>query len=124
MKAILLLGHGSKAEGANQSIYLTAELIREQGGYDIVECAFLSLNPPYIHQGIERCIAQGAKKIILVPYFLLSGEHVRRDLPDKVRQEKIKYPEIDIALAPPIGFHPKLAEIILERIKEVDGQNK
>ena len=119
-----MLGHGSKAEGANQAMWQIAQLIKEKGGYEIVECAFLSLNPPFIHDGIERCVLQGAKEIILIPYFLLDGEHVRRDLPGKVSEEKGKYPGIEIILGSPIGFHPKLAEIILERISEVDGQNK
>jgi len=124
MRAILLLGHGSKADGANQAMYQIAQLIKEKGGYETVECAFLGLSPPFIHHGIERCVSQGAKEIIVIPYFLLAGEHVRRDLPKKVDEEKEKYPETDIILGPPIGFHPKLAEIILERINEVDGHNK
>jgi len=121
MKAILLLGHGSRARGANQALYKTAQLVKEKGDYEIVECAFLSLNPPYLPQGIDRCIARGARKIILIPYFLLAGEHVLRDLPEKIAQERARHPDIEIVIGRPIGSHPKIAEIVLERIREIDG---
>ena len=69
-------------------------------------------------------MAQGATEILMMPFFLHFGRHVQRDLPETVDELKRRYPGVEITLGPHIGFHPKLAEIIVDRIREAeaDGQ--
>ena len=56
----------------------------------------------------------------MIPFFLHFGRHVQRDLPDIMEELKRRYPGVQITLGPHIGFHPKLAEIILDRIRETE----
>lgn len=120
-KAVLLLGHGSRAQDANEAMYQVADLIRQETDYEIVELAFMGLNPPSIDQGVDTCVARGASKIIVVPYFLHWGNHVQKDLPEMLGRIRTKHPNVQLVLGNHIGFHPKLAEIIVERIEENDG---
>lgn len=117
-KGILLIGHGSRAEGANDGIYQVAKLVQAQAGYPIVELGFMGLNPPSISDGIQRCIALGAKKIIIIPYFLHLGVHMQHDLPRTVAQLQEQHPDVQLVLGKHIGFHHKLVEIVIERINE------
>lgn len=120
-KAVLLIGHGSRAAGANDSIYQVAELVKKQTGYQIVELGFMGLNPPSISDGVKTCIEQGATKIIVIPYFLHLGVHMQKDLPNTIEELRSVHPETEILLGNHIGFHPKLVEVVVERINELDG---
>src|SRR5262245_49321671 len=82
--AILLLGHGSRAKEANAAMYQVAGDLKQQGDYPVVECAFLEFNAPDIAGGLTLCKEQGAKRIIIIPYFLQAGMHVLKDLPQLI----------------------------------------
>lgn len=120
-KALLFLGHGSRAADANEGMYRTMEMVGQLSGYDIVEAGFMDLNPPSIPDGVAACVARGATEILMIPFFLHFGRHVQRDLPDILGELKGRYPDVQITLGPHIGFHPKLAEIIVDRIREAEA---
>ncbi len=118
--AVLFLGHGSRADGANGAMYRVMELFRRRSGYRIVEAGFLELNPPSIPEGVAACVAQGARRILVVPYFLHLGLHVRQDLPEILEECRRLHPGVEIVLGPHIGFHPLLAEILVDRVREAE----
>jgi sirohydrochlorin ferrochelatase len=80
--------------------------------------AFLEINSPSIPEGIDICVAEGAKRIILLPYFLHLGNHVQKDLPGYVKKSRQLYPDVIISLSSHLGFHQKLVEIADERLFE------
>ncbi len=120
--AVLLLGHGSKAKEANDAMYATATLVKRLSGTDIVELGFMDLNPPTIPDGVAACVSQGAKRIVFIPYFLHLGVHVQQDLPALVDGLRRDYPGVEMIMGKHLGFHPKLAEIVMERIDEAIGR--
>src|SRR5262249_21152514 len=77
--ALLLIAHGSRHPEANDDLRHVAAALRQRG-HAVVEAAFLELADPNIDAAGERCVAQGAEIVVLVPYFLAAGVHVRRDL--------------------------------------------
>ena len=46
-------------------------MVREQNPGTVVEVAFREMHAPNIQLGIDRCVDQGAKRILLYPYFLV-----------------------------------------------------
>lgn len=119
--AILLLGHGSRASNANNAQFKVAEDLRQT--YPIVVCAFLELSEPNIPAGLTLCHQAGATCIIVVPYFLALGIHVQKDLPEIIAQWLERHPEVEVRMANPLGYSPKMTEIVYERIKEQISQN-
>lgn len=119
--AILLLGHGSNVEDANESLHGVVRMIKAEKGCYIVEAAFLSLAKPSISEGIESCIEKGAKRIAVIPYFLYMGAHVKKDIPNEINEAKKRHPGIDIILGNHLDIHRKLIEIVLERVEEKIG---
>lgn len=114
--AILLLGHGSRVAGANEALHAIAAMVKAETGAALVEVAFLPPHAPGIQEGVDRCIAQGAARILLYPYFLYAGAHVLKDLPEQIEQARMRHPGLEMILGEPLGVHPKLAEIVRERI--------
>src|SRR5262245_54571266 len=77
--ALLLIAHGSRQPEANADLEtIAAELHRR--GHAIVRPAFLELAEPDIATAGAACVAERVERVVLVPYFLSAGVHVRRDL--------------------------------------------
>ncbi|MEW5803625.1 MAG: precorrin-8X methylmutase [bacterium] len=117
-KALLLLGHGSRIQEANESLYSIAEMVKKKSGLTIVKPVFLQFASPTLLEGIEYCLAQGVEEILIHPYFLYAGAHVLQDIPAMIESFRSDHPGVRIRITSPLGVHDKLAEIVLERLKE------
>ncbi len=120
--AILLMGHGSRIPEANNALHAIAAMVKAETGCPIVEVSFREQHSPNIQRGIDACVEQGAKRILLYPYFLFAGAHVLEDLPAEMEEATRRYPGLEMVLGQPLGVHPKLAEIVCERISESMGE--
>ncbi|KIH76331.1 CbiX protein [Geoalkalibacter ferrihydriticus] len=116
--AILLMGHGSRIPAANEALHAIAAMVRECTGFEIVEVSFREQHAPNIQKGIDACVAQGAQRVLLYPYFLFAGAHVLEDLPAEMEEAARRYPGLVMALGEPLGVHAKLGEIVCERIED------
>ncbi|MFF9020612.1 sirohydrochlorin chelatase [Streptomyces eurythermus] len=114
---VLLVGRGSTDPDANAEVFKAARLLWEGRGYAGVETAFVSLAAPDVPSGLERCAALGARRIVVLPYFLFTGI-----LPDRVRQQTedwaAAHPELDVRSADVIGPEPELLDLVMERYEE------
>jgi sirohydrochlorin ferrochelatase len=116
--ALLLIAHGSRQEEANADLHHVLAEMRRLGPYATVEASFLELAEPGIEAGAARCVALGAERVVLLPYFLSAGVHVRRDLSEVRQSLATRYPNVDFRLAEPLGRHPLLLEVVAERARE------
>ena len=116
--ALLLIAHGSRQDEANADLLDMVAEMRKTGDYAIVEGAYLELSAPTIEEATARCVVQGAEKVVLLPYFLSAGVHVRQDL-TAIRQKLAKdNPSVEFSLAEPLGPHPLLLEIVAQRARQ------
>jgi sirohydrochlorin ferrochelatase len=116
--ALLLMAHGSRHAEANADLFYLADRLRESGEFASVEASFLELAEPTIDQAGERCAGSGATRLVLVPYFLSAGVHVRRDLSAARERLARRYPHLTVHLAEPLGRHPLLLEVVAARARE------
>ncbi len=116
--ALLLIAHGSRRQEANEDLdYLAAEL-RQRGGYDLVQTSYLELSSPTIAEGGQKCVEAGATRIMLLPYFLSPGVHARDDMQLARDELATRFPEVQFLLAQPLGRHPLLADLVIQRAQE------
>jgi sirohydrochlorin ferrochelatase len=116
--AILMMAHGSRIAEANDAAREVAAMVTDMTGFDIVEVSFRELHEPDIQQGIDACVARGAERILLMPYFLFMGAHVQHDLPEEIVVAQKRHPGLVMEMGSHLGAHRKLAEIETERIGE------
>jgi sirohydrochlorin ferrochelatase len=120
--ALLLIAHGSRQADANADLHHLAESLRQRG-YGIVVASYLELADPDVETGGVRCVEAGATRVVLVPYFLSAGVHVRRDLTEARAKLAARFPQVEFRLAEPLGRHPLMTEVVVERVREAD-QNR
>jgi sirohydrochlorin ferrochelatase len=120
--ALLLIAHGSRQHEANADLHRLVAEMRRRGGYAVVEAAFLELAEPTIPQGASACVRQGAQRVVLLPYFLSAGVHVRRDLAAMRDRLSREYPDVDFRLGEPLGPHPLMVEVVAQRAREAESE--
>jgi sirohydrochlorin ferrochelatase len=116
--AILMMAHGSRIAEANDAAREVATMVQEMTGFEVVEVSFRELHEPNIQQGIDACVARGAGRILMMPYFLFMGAHVQHDLPEEIEMAQKRHPGLIMEMGGHLGAHRKLAEIETERIGE------
>jgi sirohydrochlorin cobaltochelatase len=114
LDAILLFSHGSVMCGAERNLLELAARMRERGDAAIVEVGFLNYTDPTFTDAVASCVRQGAKRIVIAPYFLVDGKFVVKDLPGEIEAARSAHPQIEFVVAAVIGFHEVLADAVLE----------
>ena len=118
--ALLLIAHGSRQPEANADLHHVVEgLVRR--GHALVEASFLELAEPDIERRRRAVRGAGAGRVVLLPYFLSAGVHVRRDLTAARDRLAARFPGVEFLLAEPLGRHPLLLEVVAERVREAVG---
>ena len=115
---IILFAHGSVVEEANQGVHDLAGEIRSRGRLHFVRAAFLDCAKPNLGEAIAEAVETGSTRIIVVPYFLTMGIHLRRDLPNLLAPEREKFPHVTIIVGQSLEGHPQMSSIILARVEQ------
>ncbi|MDP3047874.1 MAG: precorrin-8X methylmutase [Thermodesulfovibrionales bacterium] len=124
MESIILIGHGSPKKDANNIETmgrLLHSMIHPDCSKGCVGVAYLQFAKPELPDTIKESVLNGAKKIIIHPYFLISGMHVTKDIPEMIKEAEKMYPDVEFIYTEPLGIHEKLAKVIMERISSARG---
>ncbi|MBZ5592738.1 MAG: CbiX/SirB N-terminal domain-containing protein [Acidobacteriia bacterium] len=116
--AVVIFAHGSSIESANDSVRRIAANVRREAGFDVVEAAFLEQGRPDLAGAVAAAVAQGAARVVVVPYFLTLGVHLQRDLPNIVSGLARIHKGVELHVTPPLEGHPALSEILKQRAQE------
>jgi sirohydrochlorin ferrochelatase len=122
--AVLLIAHGSRHAPANDDLHQLVARLAERGDYAIVEACFLELADPDIPAGGDRCVARGADRVLMVPYFLSAGVHLLRDLATARDELRNRHPGVEFRLGPALGPHALLERLVRERIRDLDTEGE
>jgi sirohydrochlorin ferrochelatase len=118
MKAIILLGHGSRVPGGGRDMEKIVEILNKKYELDMIKFCYLSRLGPNFPEALATCVSQGAKKIIVIPYFLNKGLHILLDIPEMLQKEATKYPDVKVIYGKHFGYDDSFADIIYKRIME------
>jgi len=116
-RALLLVAHGTPIESANAPIYRIADEIGNVLGYQAATVAFLDCNQPSIPAAIAQLVAAGYQRIVIQPYFLHLGRHVRSDLPAIFARMQQDYPAVEMIAAHHLDYDPLLVDVAADRIQ-------
>jgi sirohydrochlorin ferrochelatase len=120
-KAVILIGHGSRAAGADDDMERVAECLRAIAGDSIVDLCRMAGHGTSFGEVFERCVRQGAKTVIVIPYFLHFGVHLRQDIPEILREAVAKHPDIRLVLGRHLGYDDALVALVERRIAESEA---
>lgn len=83
--------------------------------------ACLEVGAVPLHQQIvafsRRARAAGARRVRLVPLFLLAGVHVMEDIPAEIEQARQALPNLDLEVCPHLGSHPGIKGLLRHKLR-------
>lgn len=115
--ALLLVGRGSSDPDANSDLFKLARLLWERLPVHWVETCFIGVTTPTVDEGIRRCVALGARRLIILPYLLFTGVLMKR-IQGWLDGFRAQYPGIEMVMTDYFGFHPGLKKVFLDRVEE------
>lgn len=80
-KGVLVIAHGSRNSEANDAVIVLVERLKVHLETGLVEAGFLELANPSIPEGINTLAAKGMEELVVYPFFLARGVHLKRDVP-------------------------------------------
>lgn len=113
---IIIVDHGSRREDSNRMLEEFVQRYAAFSGQRIVEAAHMELAEPSIATAFGRCVARGARRVVVAPYFLLPGRHWDQDIPRLTAEAAREHPGVEYMVAAPIGLHPMMLEVVQARI--------
>ncbi len=114
-KFLLIVDHGSKRPEAAAFLEGLASRVAAAKPRWQVRIGHLEICPPDIAQAIDGCVREGAREIVIQPFFLLPGRHTREDIPAIARTARKNHPDCIIRVGAAIGEDDQMVEILVQR---------
>jgi len=112
VKAIILFGHGSRDPQWRQPIESVAARITQQHPHLAVRCAYLEFDQPGLAAAAADVIAAGTREVSIVPMFLGTGTHARKDLPALLQALRQSHPQVHFSLQRAVGDDPRVLDLL------------
>lgn len=113
---VILVDHGSRVAESNEALLVIAKRFQATLQHAIVEPAHMELAEPSISTAVSRCVAQNAKRIVVVPFFLLPGRHWRQDIPQLTRAACERYEALPFIVTAPLGDAQGVVDVLIGRM--------
>jgi sirohydrochlorin cobaltochelatase len=114
---VLLVGRGSTDPDANAEVAKVARLLAETTEVSTVEYGYVSLAGPDTATALERCRLLGARRVVVLPYFLFTGVLPGR-VGEHAKRWADRHPAVEVVVAEVLGDCDPLADLVIERYYE------
>ncbi len=114
-RGLLLIDRGSRENEVRDELDLICNRVKQIGNYAFTNYCFLEVLPPFIEEGMTRCIKSDVDSLTIVPYFLYPGKKVKAAV-----TEAIKYQSktgIRLLVTKPMSMHKTMVDIVDSKIQ-------
>ncbi|MBL7001367.1 MAG: sirohydrochlorin cobaltochelatase [Nitrosopumilus sp.] len=121
-RGLLLIDRGSREREASEELEVICEGIKAKGDYVFTDFCFLEVEPPYIEDGITKCLKEDIDSLTIVPYFLYPGKKVKNAVTDVMKFQKDT--KVKFVVTKPMSMHKTLVDIVENRISTALKENQ
>ncbi|MHC4990471.1 MAG: sirohydrochlorin chelatase [Planctomycetota bacterium] len=111
---VIFIAHGSRDARWRASVEAVVDSVQADLGEVKARLAYMDCAPPTLMDVAADAVREGATDIRVVPLFLTEQGHVDRDIRPKVEQLRVRYPNLDVELLPPVGQHALFGAMLRE----------
>ena len=105
-RGLILFAHGARDPRWATPFEAIADAVRKRAPDIDVRLAFLELMAPDLPAVADALAADGCTRIDILPLFLGTGGHLRRDLPPLVDGIAARHPQVQVTLHGAAGEAP------------------
>ncbi len=121
-RGLLLIDRGSREREASEELETICQGIKAKGDYIFTDFCFLEVEPPYIEDGISKCLKEDIDSLTIVPYFLYPGKKVKNAVTDVMKFQKET--KVKFIVTKPMSMHKTLVDIVENRISTTLKENQ
>src|SRR5687768_3718542 len=115
---IIIVDHGSRRAQSNALLEEVAVQFGKRFAerYDVVEPAHMEIAEPSIASAYAKCVARGATRVVVCPFFLGPGKHWTGDIPRLTRDAAAGHPGTTYHVTMPLGLDDLILDLLAKRI--------
>ena len=76
---------------------------------------------PHPDQAVQMLADQGLGQAVIMPYLLGNGKHATEEMGEVLEELREKLPQLQLHLTQGLGTDPRLADLVVERVHDLDG---
>ena len=121
-RGLLLIDRGSREREASEELDVICRGIKAKGDYIFTDFCFLEVEPPYIEDGITKCLKEDIDSLTIVPYFLYPGKKIKNAVTDVMKFQKDT--NVKFVVTKQMSMHKTMVDIVKNRISAALKENK
>lgn len=115
--ALLVVGHGTRDPSGAAECAALADGVRAARPRLPVAVGNLELCGPTIPDAFATLVSSGATDVTALPLVLFSARHAKQDIPAALTAEQARHPGLRVRRARPLGVHPRLVDVVDDRLR-------
>jgi len=121
-RGLLLIDRGSREREASEELETICKRIKAKSDYVFTNFCFLEVIPPYIEDGITKCLKEDIDSLTIVPYFLYPGKKVKNAVTDVMKFQKDT--KVKFVVTKQMSMHKTLVDVVENRISTTLKENQ
>jgi len=120
-RGVLLIDRGSREKEVKEELDFICKKVKEKGNYVFSNYCFLEVIPPFIEEGVKKCLQQEIESLTIVPYFLYPGKKVKAAVNDAIKLQSVT--NVKFVISKPMSMHKTMSELVENRVKSALEKN-
>ena len=120
-RGVLLIDRGSREKEVKEELDFICKKVKEKGNYVFSNYCFLEVIPPFIEEGVKKCLQHEIESLTIVPYFLYPGKKVKAAVNDAIKLQSLT--NVKFVISKPMSMHKTMSELVENRVKSALEKN-
>ncbi len=120
-RGVLLIDRGSREKEVKEELDFICKKVKEKGDYVFSDYCFLEVIPPFIEEGVKKCLQHEIESLTIVPYFLYPGKKVKAAVNDAIKLQSET--SVKFVISKPMSMHKTMSELVENRVKSALEKN-
>ncbi len=120
-RGVLLIDRGSREKEVKEELDFICKKVKEKGNYVFSNYCFLEVIPPFIEEGVKKCLQHEIESLTIVPYFLYPGKKVKAAVNDAIKLQSET--NVKFVISKPMSMHKTMSELVENRVKSTLEKN-
>jgi sirohydrochlorin cobaltochelatase len=121
-EGLLLVGHGSRSPASEAEMQAIGDLVAAALPDVAVDIGFLEMTEPPAGPVLDRLVAHGCRRVVVLPLVLLAAGHGKSDVPAIVLEGRRRHPGREIVFGSPLGVARELVALLGDAVAEGGGK--
>ena len=120
-RGVFLIDRGSREKEVKEELDFICKKVKEKGNYVFSNYCFLEVIPPFIEEGVKKCLQHEIESLTIVPYFLYPGKKVKAAVNDAIKLQSLT--KVKFVISKPMSMHKTMSELVENRVKSALEKN-